>query len=79
MNIDDIINAIKNSRIRITEHADEESESDGLTFDEIFFSVLSGEIIEQYPDDKPYPSFLIYSKLENSEPIYTVWGVNYHP
>ena len=37
MNIDDIINAIQDNRIRITEHADEEAETDDLTFDEIFF------------------------------------------
>ena len=76
MNIDNIINAIKNSRIRITEHADEESESDGLTFDEIFFSVLSGEIIEQYPDDKPYPSCLIYGQTFGHDPVHSVWAFN---
>jgi len=45
MNIDDITNAIQGNRIRITEHADEEAETDDLTFDEIFFSVSHGEII----------------------------------
>ena len=76
MSIDDIINAIKSSRIRITEHADEESESDGLTFDEIFFSVLSGEIIEQYPDDKPYPTCLIYGQTFSHDPVHSVWAFN---
>ena len=35
MEIAKIINAIQLNRIRITDHADEESESDQLTFDEI--------------------------------------------
>ncbi len=40
MNIQDIIIAIQEKRIRITDHADEEAQADYLTFDEIFFSVL---------------------------------------
>lgn len=34
MKIADIENTIQNSRIKITDHADEEAEADGLTFDE---------------------------------------------
>ena len=60
MNIQDILSAIQEKRIRITDHADEEAQADTLTFDEIFFSVLQGEVIEDYPTDKPYPSCLIY-------------------
>ena len=45
MNIEKIIHAIQSSRIRITEHADEEAESDGLMFDEVYFSVFHGQII----------------------------------
>ena len=44
------------NRVRISDHADEEAEADRLTFDEIYFSVLHGEVIENYPTDKPYPS-----------------------
>ena len=56
MKVREIITAIQEHRIRITDHADEEAQADGLTFDEIFFSVLQGEVIEDYPADKPYPS-----------------------
>jgi len=52
LKIDDIIKAVQNNKIRITDHADEESHSDDLTFDEVFSSVLKGEIIEDYPKDK---------------------------
>lgn len=62
MNIAYIIEAIRANRVRITDHADEEAEADQLTFDEIYFSVLNGEIIEDYPNDKPYPSCLIYGR-----------------
>jgi hypothetical protein len=76
MNIEDIINAIQNHRIRITEHADEEAETDDLTFDEIFFSVSHGEIIEQYLADKPYPSCLICGQTFGGDHIHSVWAFN---
>lgn len=76
MNIEDIIDAIHTNRIRITDHADEEAGADGLSFDEIFFSVLQGEIIEDYPADKPYPSCLIYGERFRGDPIHSVWAYN---
>lgn len=76
MNLEDIINALHSSRIRITDHADEEAEADGLYFDEIYFSVLHGEIIEDYPDDAPYPSCLIYGDTFSGDPVHTVWAYN---
>lgn len=76
MNIQEIIFAVQGKRIRITDHADEEVLSDHLTFDEIFFSVLQGEIIEDYPTDKPYPSCLIYGDNFHGEPIHSVWAYN---
>jgi hypothetical protein len=63
VNIHEIISAIQEHQIRITDHADEEAQADHLTFDEIFFSVLQGDIIEEYPTDKPYPSCLIYGDI----------------
>lgn len=76
MDIQDILGAIRYDRIRITDHADEEIQADRLTFDEVFFSVLHGEIIEEYPTDKPYPSCLIYGDGFVGEPIHSVWAYN---
>jgi len=53
MNIRDIIEAIQANRIRITDHADEEATADRLTVEEIWFSVSRGEVIEDYPSDRP--------------------------
>ena len=55
MQLDDVIEAVLNNRVRITDHADEEAQADSLGFSEIYFSVLHGEIIEDYPNDKPFP------------------------
>ena len=71
-----ITQSIKDRRLRITDHADEEAYNDGISVTEALDTISSGEIIEQYPDDKPYPSCLVYSKLENNDPLHTVWAFN---
>ena len=76
MEIANIIDAIKNNRLRITDHADEEAANDRITFDEIYFSVMDGEIIEQYPGDRPYPSCLICGQSFSGVPIQSVWAYN---
>ncbi|MBI1745763.1 MAG: DUF4258 domain-containing protein [Acidobacteria bacterium] len=76
MDIENIIDAIRNNRVRITDHADEEAFNDGLTFEEIYFSVMHGEVIEDYPNDKPYPSCLILGKNFSGKPIHSVWAYN---
>ncbi|RMD94607.1 MAG: DUF4258 domain-containing protein [Calditrichaeota bacterium] len=77
MEIERIIEAIRAHRIRITDHADEEAQADKLKYEEIYFSVLNGEIIEDYPEDKPYPSCLIYGQTFAGEPIHSVWAYNH--
>jgi hypothetical protein len=76
MDIESIVDAIRMNRVRISDHADEEAEADSLTFDEIYFSVLRGEIIENYPTDKPYPSCLILGKTFSGAPVHSVWAYN---
>ncbi len=76
MEIESIIQAIRETQVRITNHADEEAVDDNLTYEEIYTSVIQGEIIEDYPTDKPYPSCLILGKNFTGEPIHSVWAYN---
>ncbi|HEV2851674.1 MAG TPA: DUF4258 domain-containing protein [Thermoanaerobaculia bacterium] len=76
MDIQAIVEAIRENRIRITDHADEEAHADRLSYEEVFFSVLQGEIIETYPTDKPYPSCLIYGDTFGGDPVHSVWAYN---
>jgi len=76
MKINNIINAIQNNRVKITDHADEEAYNDRLTYEEIYSSVFQGEVIEDYQNDKPYPSCLIMGKNFSDEPIHSVWAYN---
>jgi len=76
MEIENIITAIHSSQIKISNHADDEAVDDCLTYEEIYFSVLHGEVIETYLNDTPYPSCLIFGRNFSGEPIHSVWAYN---
>ena len=71
-----IVESIEASRVMITDHADEDAYNDSLSFNDILPSISAGEIIEQYPEDKPYPSCLILSRNVKTELLHTVWAYN---
>lgn len=74
MNIEDIRDAVRNGRYRPTIHADERSVAEQITDEEIFASVLGGEVIEDYPDDRPFPSCLIYGETIGGDVVHSVWA-----
>ena len=76
MEIDDIVRALHNMRVRITDHADEEALADRLSFDEIACSVVHREVLEAYPADRPYPGCLIYGDTPRGDPVHSVWAYN---
>jgi len=76
MTIGNLIEAISSGQVRITDHADEEAQADRLKYDEVYYSVLHGEIIEEYPTDRPYPSCLVYGETFGNEPVHSVWAYN---
>lgn len=72
----DIIEAIQAGHVRITDHAYEEANADRLKFDEIYFSAQKGVVIEEYQDDSPYPSVLIFGQTFGGDPVHSVWAYN---
>lgn len=76
MDIKNLIESINNNMIRISDHADEEAQEDGLGYSDIFHSVRNGEIIEDYPNDKPFPSCLVFGLAEKRQHIHSVWAYN---
>jgi len=76
LRIESIVESIQGERVRITDHADEEAYNDGLSVGEILGSIEAGEIIEDYPDDRPYPSCLILSRNPKGEVVHSVWAYN---
>lgn len=60
---------------RFTDHARREMETEPLGSihtKEILQALDSSEIIEEYPEDKPYPSFLILGRTVAGRPIHIV-------
>jgi len=72
----DIIEAIQAGHVRITDHAYEEANADRLKFDEIYFSALNGVVIEEYQDDSPYPSVLVFGQTFGGDSVHSVWACN---
>ena len=77
MDVQKIVIAIRNTRVHITDHATIEMENDQLAYSDICYSVTnSGEVVERYPSDKPYPSCLILGWKDSTTPIHSVWAYN---
>lgn len=75
----DVLEKIKScflqDKVYYTKHAKEEMkvEKFGRIYDnEVMESILNGEVIKSYFDDKPYPSFLIFGKTNTERPIHIV-------
>lgn len=76
MEIGDIVEAINRNQYRITDHADEEAAADRLSVDKVCESAAKGEIIEDYPTDRPHPSCLVFGLTDEGEPVHSVWAYN---
>ncbi|MEA1895783.1 MAG: DUF4258 domain-containing protein [Euryarchaeota archaeon] len=72
--LEKIKSAITKGRINITDHADEELACDEILDEDLFRSVLYGEVIEDYADDRPFPSCLVYGRDLKGRPIHSVWA-----
>jgi len=54
-----------------------ENEELGQILDaEVYQAICKGEIIQEYPDDKPYPSVLIFGQTNNKRPLHIVCSYN---
>jgi len=74
--------------IAITKHARARLSERGITFEDLKNAIITGEIIEQYEEDKPFPSCLLIGITEQNKHIHVVASSNdewlyiitaYHP
>ena len=73
--ISEIQRCFQQERIYYTGHAQFERENEKfgqITDNEVFECILSGQIIESYSDDKPYPSVLIFGNTSNNRALHCV-------
>ena len=64
-------------RVYYSRHARDEMEGEGsgvIKDEEVFETVSTGKTIENYPEDEPYPSCLIYGRTSKNRPLHVVCG-----
>ncbi|WP_304068324.1 DUF4258 domain-containing protein [Megamonas hypermegale] len=62
--------------IEVTQHCLLRIHQRKISYKEIKNIIMHGEIIEEYPNDFPYPSCLIFGKTINNRIIHVVVGIN---
>ena len=60
------------SLVFMSQHASDRCRERGIIQKDIKNCVMTGEIIEQYPEDYPYPSCLVYGMDSKGKPIHVV-------
>jgi hypothetical protein len=73
--IEQIVKCIQNGKYLYSQHARYEMETEKfgeIKDGEAFEAILNGKIIEDYPEDVPYPSCLIYGKTSVGRPLHLV-------
>lgn len=64
----------KKESVRWTLHSLERLLRRGISQSDVIQAIRSGEIIEQYPDDYPYPSCLLIGTTGTGETVHVVCG-----
>ena len=76
LNINTIKQMIKDGKIRWTNHVIVRLFQRNISQEDIEKALLNGEIIEEYENDYPYPSCLVYGITIDNQAIHVVCGVN---
>lgn len=76
VNIEFLRKICKLENIEITMHAAKRLEQRNISILDIIQCINTGEIIEQYPTDYPYPSCLILGISINNKILHTVIGTD---
>lgn len=71
MNHDQLVGIIQQGRIEWSAHALKRMLEKGISRASVKHIICTGEMIENYPDDKPFPSGLFYGIWQN-QPLHAV-------
>ncbi len=74
LDIDTIKRLVKEEKIRWTNHVIIRLLQRNISRNDVLNTLLNGEIIEEYQNDYPYPSCLVYGKGLNNEILHIVCG-----
>ena len=70
MTIKEIQNRIRQRKYRFSGHSVKRMIKRNMTRQDVESAILTGEIIEEYPDDKYSPSCLVYGKTEDGRDLH---------
>ena len=76
IDINDCKNFCSDGKILWTTHALERLQERDISVDDVKNCIMNGEIIEEYPDDFPHPSALIFGCDLNGKIIHVVCGID---
>ena len=76
LNINDLQNLCHDKNIAVTRHAKNRLIERNINVNNIKNAIQSGEIIEQYENDKPFPSCLLLGKTEQNKYIHVVASID---
>ena len=75
INYDAIKQALIKKRVRFRSHSAQMLIERNISKNEVFQTILNGEIIEEYLKDRPFPSCLVFA-LHDKRPIHVVCSYN---
>ena len=73
--LDSIKKCFQRGQVYYSQHARNEmlrEEFGRIWEQEVYEAIQNGEIIEAYPEDKPFPSFLVLGKTSSGRPLHLV-------
>ena len=71
--IDEIRQKLEAGQFEFSKHAVDQSIRRRIGVQEMREAIADGEIIEEYPNDKYWPSYLIYGKTAEGRPLHVQW------
>ena len=74
--INDLKKRWSEDKVQLTNHGLKRMALRNISIDDVGNCVMNGEIIEEYPDDYPYPSALIFGRKLTGEIIHAVCGID---
>ena len=77
IDISQVESLVSKGKIVWTEHVALRLRERGLKRADVIACTENGEIIEQYPDDSPFPSYLISGTCKTGKPLHVVVGLDF--
>ena len=76
LQLEDLQKICAPENIILTLHAAKRLEQRGIRLTDVINCIHSGEIIEDYPEDYPFPSCLILGNRSTEKPLHAVIGTD---